>query len=116
LGGFLTAFTSWRWGLLINVPIGIVVVLVVHRLVRETTRTRGSIDIAGAATATAGSLALVYGFIHAAEAGWSSVWTVASFALAIVLLVSFVLVEQRVRQPLLDLSLLKHRGRAAALV
>jgi EmrB/QacA subfamily drug resistance transporter len=116
LGGFLTAFTSWRWGLLINVPIGIVVVLVVRRLVRETARTRGSIDIAGAATATTGSLALVYGFIHAAEAGWSSAWTIASFALAIVLLVSFVLVEQRVRQPLLDLSLLKHRGRAASLV
>jgi EmrB/QacA subfamily drug resistance transporter len=116
LGGFLTAFTSWRWGLLINVPIGVVVVLVVHRLVRETARSRGSIDVAGAATATTGSLALVYGFIHAAEAGWSSVWTIVSFALAIVLLVSFVLVEQRVRQPLLDLSLLKHRGRAASLV
>ena len=116
LGGFLTAFTSWRWGLLINVPIGIVVVLVVHRLVRETARSRGSIDIAGAATATTGSLALVYGFIHAAEAGWSSVWTIVSFALATLLLISFVLVEQRVRQPLLDLSLLEHRGRAASLV
>ena len=116
LGGFLTAFTSWRWGLLINVPIGIVVVLVVHRLVQETARSRGSIDVAGAATATTGSLALVYGFIHAAEAGWSSVWTIVSFALAIVLLVSFVFVEQRVRQPLLDLSLLEHRGRAASLV
>lgn len=116
LGGFLTAFASWRWGLLINVPVGILVVITVHRLVRETARSRGSIDVVGAATATTGSLALVYGFIHAAEAGWSSVWTVVSFALAIVLLVAFVLVERHVRRPLLDLSLLKHRARAAALV
>ncbi|MBW0110159.1 MFS transporter [Pseudonocardia sp. KRD-182] len=116
LGGALTAFASWRWGLLINVPIGILVVLVVHRLVRETARARGSIDVAGAATATAGSLSLVYGFIHAAEAGWSSAWTIVSFALAVLLLASFVLVERRVRRPLLDLTLLRHRGRAAALV
>ncbi|MFF4640559.1 MFS transporter [Streptomyces olivaceus] len=117
LGGALTAFASWRWGLLINVPVGIAVVAVVHRLVRESAPPAcGRVDIAGAVTATAGSLSLVYGFIHAAEAGWSAVQTMLSFMLAAALLAAFVVIERRVAHPLLDLALLRHTGRATALV
>ncbi|MFE0417305.1 MULTISPECIES: MFS transporter [Streptomyces] len=116
LGGALTAFASWRWGLLINVPVGAAVVAVVHRLVRESAPVRGRVDIAGAVTATLGSLLLVYGFIHAAEAGWATVPTILAFVLAAVLLVAFVLIEQRAAHPLLDLTLLRHTGRATALV
>ncbi|MFF2861419.1 MFS transporter [Streptomyces rubiginosohelvolus] len=116
LGGALTAFASWRWGLLINVPVGIAVVAVVHRLVRESAPVRGRVDIAGAVTATLGSLLLVYGFIHAAEAGWAAVQTVLAFVLAVALLVAFVLIERRAAHPLLDLTLLRHTGRATALV
>ncbi|WP_320776567.1 MFS transporter [Streptomyces sp. CRN 30] len=116
LGGALTAFASWRWGLLINVPVGIAVVAVVHRLVRESAPVRGRVDIAGAVTATLGSLLLVYGFIHAAEAGWAAVQTVLAFVLAVALLVAFGLIERRAAHPLLDLTLLRHTGRATALM
>ncbi|WP_345983719.1 MFS transporter [Streptomyces sp. DSS69] len=115
LGGALTSFFSWRWGLLINVPVGAVVVLVVQRLVKEDRPAGGQVDLAGAVTATLGSLALVYGFVHAAETGWATGRTAGIFVLALALLTAFVLVERRVGLPLLDLSLVRHRRRATAL-
>jgi EmrB/QacA subfamily drug resistance transporter len=116
LGGALTGFASWRWALIINVPIGIMVLVLVRRFVPETSRERGHFDILGAVTATAGSTSLVYGFINAADHGWSSVGTLASFLAAAVLLGSFASIERRARQPLLEPSLLRRRPRVAALV
>jgi EmrB/QacA subfamily drug resistance transporter len=115
LGGALTGFASWRWALIINVPIGIMAVVLVRRFVPETLRERGHFDVLGAITATAGSVALVYGFINAADHSWSSVGTVAAFVAAAVLLGSFASIERSARQPLLEPSLLRARSRVAAL-
>jgi MFS family permease len=76
LGGLLTSLASWRWALFINLPVGIAVVVTVHLLLAETPRSRGGFDVLGALSATGGSLALVYGFIHAAESTWTSPWTI----------------------------------------
>ncbi len=115
LGGALTGFASWRWSLFINVPIGIMAVVLVRRFVPETSRERGHFDVLGAVTATAGSVALVYGFINAADHSWTSTGTIASFIAAAVLLGSFAGIERRARQPLLEPSLLRSRPRVAAL-
>jgi EmrB/QacA subfamily drug resistance transporter len=114
LGGALTGYASWRWSLFINVPIGLLVLTMVPRFVAETARRPGRFDVPGAVTATAGSSALVFGFIHAPDHGWSSAGTVGAFAAAVVLLVSFVAIERRAAAPVLDLALLRHRGRAGA--
>jgi EmrB/QacA subfamily drug resistance transporter len=114
LGGALTGYASWRWSLFINVPIGLLVLTMVPRFVAETARRAGRFDVPGAVTATAGSSALVFGFIHAPDHGWSSAGTVGAFAAAVVLLVSFVAIERRAAAPVLDLALLRHRGRAGA--
>ncbi|HEU5042891.1 MAG TPA: MFS transporter [Nocardioidaceae bacterium] len=114
LGGALTGYASWRWSLFINVPIGLLVLALVPRFVAETDRRPGRFDVPGAVTATLGSSALVLGFIHAADHGWTSPGTVASFAAAVVLLLAFVSVERRASAPVLDLALLRHRGRAGA--
>jgi EmrB/QacA subfamily drug resistance transporter len=114
LGGALTGYASWRWSLFINVPIGLVVLALVPRFVTETARRAGRFDVPGAVTATAGSSALVFGFLHAPDHGWSSAGTVGAFLAAGVLLAAFVLIERRATAPLLDLSLLRHRGRAGA--
>ncbi|HET7358165.1 MAG TPA: MFS transporter [Nocardioidaceae bacterium] len=114
LGGALTGYASWRWSLFINVPIGALVLALVPRFVAETARRPGRFDIPGAVTATLGSSALVLGFIHAPDHGWSSPGTVAAFAAAVVLLLAFVIIERRAPAPVLDLSLLRHRGRAGA--
>mgnify|MGYP003945700121 CR=1 FL=1 len=75
LGGMLTEYLTWRWSLLINVPVGAVVVMAVGRLVAETHPKPARLDVVGALTATLGSVALVYGFISAAENSWASAGT-----------------------------------------
>ena len=55
LGGILTEFLSWRWSLLVNVPVGAVVIAMVGRLVTETQTRSAKLDLVGAITATIGS-------------------------------------------------------------
>jgi EmrB/QacA subfamily drug resistance transporter len=116
LGGLLTDVGSWRWTLMINVPIGIAVLSLVRRFVDETPRRAGRFDVVGAVTATLGSVGVVYAFINAPDHGWDSVGTIGGFVLAAVLLATFVRTEQRVAHPLLRLGLLRSRRRASALV
>lgn len=115
LGGVLTDYLSWRWALLINVPVGLLVVLAIGRLVAETHPKPARLDVAGALTATFGSVALVYGFISAADNGWGSTTTLAAFASAAILIVAFFRIERRHAEPLLDLSLLQDRSRLGGL-
>src|SRR6185295_6543223 len=95
LGGMLTDWISWRWGLWINVPVGVALVWLAPRVLPETQRRPGRFDLPGAAASTAGMSALVYGFVRAAEAGWGDALTVASFAAAAVLMWIFVAIERR---------------------
>ena len=115
LGGVLTDFLSWRWALLINVPVGILVVTAIGGLVEGTHPRPARLDIAGALTAIVGSVALVYGFISAADNGWSAAGTLLSFSIAVVLSIAFFQVEKRHPAPLLDLSLLQDRSRLGGL-
>ncbi len=61
------SWLSWRWGLFINVPIGIAVILAAPRYLPETERRPGHFDLAGAATSTLGMTALVYGIVRSAS-------------------------------------------------
>jgi EmrB/QacA subfamily drug resistance transporter len=114
LGGLLTSAISWRWSLFINVPIGVVLVSLAPRYLPETERHTGEFDIAGAATSTLGMSALVYGLVRAAETSWSDTVALASFAVAIVMLAAFVVIERRARQPITPLRLFADRQRVGA--
>jgi EmrB/QacA subfamily drug resistance transporter len=113
LGGLLTATLSWRWVLLVNVPIG-VAVLLGTRALRERQRTVGRLSVLSAVTGTGGVAAAAYGLTRAGEHGWSDPVTLAAFALAAVLLVGFVVAQARGRNPLLPLRLLTERNRGGA--
>src|SRR4051794_33107954 len=115
-GGMLTQWVSWRWVMFVNVPIGLAVIVVAALVLPETPRHRGRVDVAGAITSTLGMTALVYGFVHAADAGWRDAVTVGSFVAAVVLLAAFVLVERRAAAPITPLSLFADRTRSAAYV
>jgi EmrB/QacA subfamily drug resistance transporter len=114
LGGLLTDLISWRWGLWINVPVGAVLVWLAPRVLAETEPRPGRFDLPGAAASTAGMTALVYGFVHAADAGWGDPVTIASFTAAAVLLAAFVAIERRAAQPVTPLRLFASRQRAGA--
>jgi EmrB/QacA subfamily drug resistance transporter len=115
LGGVLTEYLSWRWSLLVNVPVGAAVVLAIGQLVAETHPKQARLDVVGAVTGTLGSVALVYGFISAAENGWAFAGTILSFVAALALFLVFVRTERRHTEPLLDLHLLQDRSRVGGL-
>jgi EmrB/QacA subfamily drug resistance transporter len=115
LGGALTEYASWRWTLLINVPIAIGAAVFAARLVTESrSPVRHGYDIPGAVTVTGGLLALVYGFTKAGLDGWGSSTTLILFAAAAVFLVSFIFIEQRAEHPLLPLRVVLDRNRGGS--
>jgi EmrB/QacA subfamily drug resistance transporter len=97
LGGIITQELNWRWILLINLPIGIVVALIARIVVPERRRERSaaSFDLAGALSVTAGLLALVYGIVSAGSHGWGSLAALGPIALGLGLLGVFGIVESR---------------------
>ena len=112
LGGALTQAFSWRWIFFVNVPVGIFAFVAALRLVPESKdeHAHQGYDIAGAVTVTGGLMALVYGLVHSATHGWGSAQTIVSFVVAAVLLVAFVLIEQRSAEPLVRLSIFRVRS------
>lgn len=111
LGGALVQGASWRWVFFVNVPIAALVMLVTPFVLPKIDGHGGRLDVPGALSASGGVALLVYGLVHAPEAGWTSLGTVVSFVAALLVLVLFVLVERRSDQPLVPLGFLRHRNR-----
>ncbi|MEV0634182.1 MFS transporter [Streptomyces sp. NPDC050619] len=116
LGGILTTGLSWRWVLFINIPFGALVIALAPRFIKETGRTPGRFDIAGALTSTVGMTALVYGFIRVSEGSWGDEVALMSFVFGVVLMGAFLAIEKRADQPIMPLRLFTRRTRAGAYV
>jgi EmrB/QacA subfamily drug resistance transporter len=113
LGGFLTEYLDWRWTFFVNIPFAIVAAAGAYFVIREPEggRNRSALDIPGVILSTLGLVALVYGFTRAESDGWSDSVTVGMFVASAVLLASFVLVESKVKAPLLPLRVITERNR-----
>ena len=115
VGGVLTEYASWRWCLFFNIPVALVAFAFAVPNMRESrVEGRARYDVTGALLGTAGLIALVYGFTTAAGEGWGSTRTLGLIGFALVLLTAFVVVEKRVRAPLLPLRVVLDRDRATA--
>jgi EmrB/QacA subfamily drug resistance transporter len=111
LGGVLTTGLSWRWVLFVNVPIALIAALLAPRLLQES-RAEGvgqTFDIPGAVTVTAGLSLLVYATVEAVNIGWGATRTIVEFAVAALLLISFIVIESRSRSPLMPFSIFRLR-------
>ena len=116
LGGLITDHIHWSWVFFINVPVGILAI-VVARLVIEESRDTSAVqrlDLPGLATSAIALFALTYGLIEANEHGWTSPLILSLFAIAAVGFVAFVLLEQHQKVPMLDLSLFRNPTFAGA--
>jgi EmrB/QacA subfamily drug resistance transporter len=108
LGGLLTSGLSWRWIFFVNVPIGIVAVVIAVMMVAESRSPQASgPDWAGFALFTVALASLVYGLIESNQRSFSNGLVLGCFAVAAVLLVAFVIVELRIAHPMFDLSLFR---------
>lgn len=112
LGGIITDLFGWRWVLWINVPIGIIVMLLGRALPlglpNEKEKTE-RLDIYGALLAATGAATLVYAFANSEHVGLNSMVTFGLLALAAALLCLFVWVEGKVKSPLIPITLFKRR-------
>ncbi|WP_237536499.1 MFS transporter [Streptomyces sp. SID5785] len=115
VGGVLTEALDWRWVLLINVPLGAVVLAAAARWIQES-RAGGErrLDLPGAVLVTAGTAVLAYGIVQTEAEGWGSAATLVPLAVAVLLLVAFLAVEARTRLPLMPLGLFRVRTVAVA--
>jgi len=121
LGGILTSYVSWRWVFFVNAPIGLTVAALAPIALVGGGRLQRRLDIPGVVTSTAGLALLVYGLTHAAAgqdgvSHWGEPLTIACLAGAVALLVGFVFIERYVKEPELDLNLLKSRRRSGAYI
>lgn len=115
LGGVLTEYASWRWCLLVNVPIAIAAFFLATKNVHES-KAQGDTryDVPGAVTSTLGLVSLVYGITKAGEIGWSSSETLTWLAVSVALLITFLAIEIKTSHPLLPIRLLTERNRGAS--
>lgn len=116
-GGLLTEFASWRWCLLVNLPIAALATVGAIAFVRESSvPSHGNYDVTGGVLATGGLVSLVYGFTLASQHSWGATSTLVAIGLGLALLAAFVVVESRSSSPLLPLRILAHRTRGGALL
>jgi EmrB/QacA subfamily drug resistance transporter len=127
VGGVLTEYASWRWCLGVNVPVAIIVAAAAIPIVHESKAPGDTrYDVPGALMATIGLVSLVYGFTEAAKAkhpenpndtavqGWLNGSTITLLIIAVVLLVGFVIWEQRASNPMLPLRIVLDRNRGGS--
>jgi EmrB/QacA subfamily drug resistance transporter len=121
-GGLLTSYANWRWVFFVNVPIGLVVLLLAPRVLGESDRKTGRFDLPGAITGSVGLGALVYGLSEAATtftngkaiSHWGSTKVIVALVASVVLLSAFALIEARSKHALLPPRVLASRNRTGA--
>jgi len=115
LGGVLTDYLDWRWCMFVNLPIAVAAGAAVLYAVRPAPRESGvRVDIGGAILATAGLMALVFGFARAEPDGWGAPITIVPLIVGVAALTAFVLVQRRASSPLLPLRVVLDRRRAGS--
>jgi EmrB/QacA subfamily drug resistance transporter len=107
VSGWLVQYHSWRWIFLLNLPIGIIGITLGIRALPALTRQKvGALDLPGVILGPLAFAALSYG-INQGATSWTSTKTIAGLIVGSIALVSFTIVELRVRAPLLELRVFR---------
>src|SRR4029077_3049068 len=114
LGGLITNYVSWRWVMFVNVPIALLLAVAAPRVLAASEGKSGRLDLPGAISVTAGMTLLVYGLSRVATHDWTDTATVATLGSGAALIVLFLLIELRTKQPLMPLKLFANRNRSGA--
>jgi MFS family permease len=116
LGGVLTDSLDWHWIFLVNLPIGLLVVLLSLRLLPAAppVATTRRLDVGGAITVTGALMLAVYAIVNGNPAGWTSTQTLGLLAASAALFSVFLAIESRVAAPLMPLGLFRLRNVATA--
>jgi EmrB/QacA subfamily drug resistance transporter len=115
-GGVLTKYAGWEWIFFVNVPVGALVIALAPRIVRESRveREEHRYDPLGAISITAGLALLVYTVSKAPFVGWGTTRTVLLLVASLALVAGFLVIERRVREPLMPFAIFRVRTVAGA--
>ena len=115
-GGAITRYLGWQYIFYLNVPIGTAALALVPRVVPDSLpgAPRRRFDLAGAIAGTAGLVLLVDALSQVPQYGWGSTRTIALLAASVAVLAAFLIIESRVKDPLVPLSIFRLRTLAAA--
>lgn len=106
-GGAITQWLSWQWVFLINIPLGLIVLVLSPNLLLKGATRKGKVDILGAILATAALVLMVYAIVSAEGAGWASFQTLGLLGLAIALFIVFLTMQKNKKEPLVPLTIFK---------
>jgi MFS transporter, DHA2 family, methylenomycin A resistance protein len=109
LGGLLVQGDNWRWIFFVNLPVGLIALLMAALFVPESRDESAprSVDWIGLTLLSSGLFALMFGITQGNEAGWGSPLILGCWTVAAALLAGFVVAERRIRYPLVDLTLFR---------
>jgi EmrB/QacA subfamily drug resistance transporter len=109
LGGILTQFFNWRYIFFINVPIGCICILLTMKFIKESydPTASKSIDFGGIITISIAMFCLTFALMKANEKGWTSSFILSFFAVSAIAFILFVIIELKVKEPMVPLSLFK---------
>jgi EmrB/QacA subfamily drug resistance transporter len=118
VGGFLTDNLGWRWVFYVNLPVGLLGVIVVAAFL-PFVRTKASwrdIDFIGSAALAAGLIPVLVALSVAKDQGWTSFQVLSLLGFGLAMLVAFFIIEGRVKEPIVPFSLFKNRAFAVSMV
>jgi EmrB/QacA subfamily drug resistance transporter len=113
IGGFITENLGWRWVFWINLPIGLIAIVLMRARLRESFGPAAALDVTGLMLVAIAALALVWSLLRGNSAGWTSPEVTSTMIAGLVFTVAFVLWELRAAAPMVPMRLFASRSFAS---
>ncbi len=114
IGGAVAEGLTWQWIFWLNLPVGIVAIILAVRRIGESVGPNNRLDLGGVVLVTLGAFGVVWGLVRGNAAGWSSAEVLTALVIGVALLVAFVLWERRTAAPMLPMRFFRLRAFATA--
>jgi EmrB/QacA subfamily drug resistance transporter len=114
IGGAIAGGLAWQWIFWLNLPIGVVAILLTAWRVEESFGPNNRFDLVGVVLVTAGAFGVVWALVRGNAAGWRSTEVVGALVLGVALVIAFVLWELRTNAPMLPMRFFRLRAFATA--
>jgi EmrB/QacA subfamily drug resistance transporter len=114
IGGVIAEGLAWQWIFWLNLPIGLIAIMLTARYVTESFGPNNRFDLGGVVLVTAGAFGVVWGLVRGNAAGWTSAEVLSTLLLGVALVIAFVLWERRTEAPMLPMRLFRVRAFATA--
>ncbi len=107
VGGAIVQIANWQWIFWLNVPTGIALTVLTTFAFKTNSKLPKRLDLVGLSLVTVGLFGLVNGIINGSSKGWTNQSVIASFVVALVSLIAFVVAEMRLREPMVPLNIFR---------